>query len=108
MAYKSRTPLKTSYKGKGRCSIKRIICVTRFRQPTHSLKVMEPLSFYYASNVCLSAEVFAQAIRRHWWCENKNHYVRDAAFSEDNTTKRIGAFNFCVLLSMSLNILRLT
>lgn len=87
--------------------IKRIIRVTRFRQPTHK-PAPDPISFYYAANACLEAEVFAQAIRKHWWCENKNHYVRDTAFCEDGTTKRFGAFNFCVLLSTALNILRLT
>lgn len=90
------------------CAIERIIHVTRIRQPTHSTKPMKPRSFYYAANACLDAKTFAEAIRKHWWCENKNHYIRDTAFSEDNTTKRLGAFNFCVLLSMALNILRIT
>jgi hypothetical protein len=88
--------------------IKRVIRVTRFRQPTHSSKTREPHSFYYASNTCLEGEVFAQAIRKYGWCENKNHYIRDTAFCEDNTTKRLGAFNFCVLLSTAMNILRTT
>jgi predicted transposase YbfD/YdcC len=86
--------------------IKRIISVRRFRQPTHSSKQMEPRTFYYASNACLEAGVFAQAIRKHWWCENKNHYIRDTAFAEDDMTKRVEPFNFCVLLSISMNILR--
>ncbi len=85
--------------------IKQIIRVTRFRSPTHT-KESPPLSFYYASNAHLEAEVSAKSIRRHWWCENKNHYVRDTAFLEDDTRKRVNAFNFCVLLSSSLNILR--
>lgn len=88
--------------------MKRVIRVTRFRQPTHSSKPIEPHTFYYGSNACLEGEVFAQAIRKHWWCENKNHYIRDTAFCEDGTTKRLGAFNFCVLLSTALNILRTT
>jgi predicted transposase YbfD/YdcC len=88
--------------------IKCIIRVERFRQLTHVSKPSTPQYFYYASNACLKADVFASAIRKHWWCENKNHYVRDTAFAEDKTTKRLGAFNFCVLLGTALNILRIT
>lgn len=88
--------------------IKRIVRVARFRQPSRESEPVTPRYFYYASNTCLKAEIFAQAIRKHWWCENKNHYVRDTAFAEDNTTKRLGPFNFCVILSTALNIIRIT
>jgi predicted transposase YbfD/YdcC len=56
---------------------------------------------------CLSAKEFAKLIREHWWCENKNHYPKDTAFNEDGTTKRIGAFNFSILISIALNIMRI-
>lgn len=86
--------------------VKRIIRVTRFRERIGVDK--EPMIevSYFGSNRCLCIKEFALDIREHWWCENKNHYVKDTAFQEDTMTKRVGAFNFAVLISIALNILR--
>lgn len=86
--------------------VKRIIRVTRLRERIGIDKKSMIEVSYYGSNRCLSIKEFAKDIREHWWCENKNHHVKDTAFQEDKTTKRIKAFNFAVLISIALNILR--
>lgn len=89
--------------------VTRIIRVERLRKRlTQAGQVDETTQVsYYGSNCTLPATAFAQLIRNHWWCENKNHYIRDTAFQEDRTVKRVGAFNFSVLISFALNIMRL-
>jgi predicted transposase YbfD/YdcC len=87
--------------------IKRIIRVERSRERLSKKGVSGIEISYYGSNRHLSAKKFAQLIRDHWWCENKNHYPKDTAFNEDRTTKRVGAFNFSVLVSIALNIMRI-
>lgn len=88
--------------------VKRVIRVerTRARLCKGQYKNEAEVS-YYGSNRELCAKDFAKLIREHWWCENKNHYPKDTAFQEDSTTKRVGAFNFSILISLALNILRL-
>jgi len=87
--------------------VKRVIKVQRQRERLSMKRQCVTEISYYGSNLELSAKEFAKIIREHWWCENKNHYVKDTAFREDGTRKRVGAFNFAVLLSMALNILRI-
>jgi len=62
-------------------------------------------SFYIATTV-LSAEMFCQAIRRHWDIENGNHYVRDVTMGEDKSRIRDNPHIFAKLRSFALNILR--
>jgi predicted transposase YbfD/YdcC len=87
--------------------VKRIIRVKRNRERLAGNSIGEAEVSYYGSNRELSAKEFAKLIREHWWCENKNHYPKDTAFNEDKTTKRVGAFNFSILISLALNILRI-
>jgi predicted transposase YbfD/YdcC len=88
-------------------AVKRVIRVERSRERLSQRSVGETETSYYGSNRELSAKEFAQLIQEHWWCENKNHYPKDTAFNEDKTTKRVGAFNFSILISMALNIMRI-
>ena len=87
--------------------VKRVIRVERKRERLGERSASETEVSYYGSNQKLSAKEFAKLIREHWWCENKNHYPKDTAFNEDGTTKRVGAFNFSILVSLALNILRI-
>lgn len=84
-----------------------IIRVERHRERLGKKGVNEREISYYGANCQRTAKEFGQAIRNHWWCENKNHYPKDTAFNEDGTTKRVGAFNFSVLVSIALNIMRI-
>ncbi|MBU0492903.1 MAG: ISAs1 family transposase [Chloroflexi bacterium] len=62
-------------------------------------------AFYIATSV-LDAEVFCQAIRRHWDIENGNHHVRDVTLGEDRSRIRDNPHLFAKLRSFALNILR--
>ena len=86
--------------------VKRIIRVTRSRQRLGIEKAATIEISYYGANLDCSVQEFAKVIRGHWHCENKNHYIKDTAFQEDKCVKRVGAFNFSVLISIALNILR--
>lgn len=88
-------------------AVKRIIRVERRREQLGKNSTSRTEISYYGSNQKLSAKEFAQLIREHWWCENKNHYPKDTAFNEDKTIKRVGAFNFSILISTALNIMRI-
>ena len=61
---------------------------------------------FYISSAELSAPVFAAAIRAHWGIENRNHYVRDTAFAEDNSRIRSNPGIMARARSFALNILR--
>ncbi len=75
----------------------------------------EEVSFY-ACQVALSAQVFAQAVRNHWGIENRSHenrshenrshYVRDVTFAEDRSRTRIKPTHFARFRSFAINILR--
>ena len=60
----------------------------------------------YVSSTKLSAKQAAAAIRGHWGIENRNHYVRDTAFVEDQSRIRANPGIFARLRSYALNILR--
>lgn len=60
----------------------------------------------HVSSVKLSAQQAAAAIRGHWGIENRNHYVRDTAFDEDQSRIRSNPGVFARLRSTALNILR--
>ena len=88
-------------------NVRQIIRVKRYREVIGSRTKGPSTEYsYYGANNRHSAQEYAQVIREHWWTENKNHHVKDTAFLEDNTTKRVGAYNFSVLISTALNILR--
>jgi len=62
---------------------------------------------FYASSLHISAKQAADAIRKHWGIENRNHYVRDVSMNEDASRIRRNPGSFARLRSFSLNILRL-
>ena len=65
----------------------------------------EEISFYVCS-APVGAEKAADAIRRHWGVENRNHYVRDVSMLEDASRIRTNPGIFARARSFALNILR--
>ena len=61
---------------------------------------------YYVGTSLFSAIVCANAIREHWWIENKNHYVRDVSMNEDWSRIRTNPDKVVILRSIALNALR--
>ena len=61
---------------------------------------------FYASQISLSARASGAAIRQHWGIENKNHYVRDVSFFEDQSRIRTKPGHFARFRTFALNILR--
>jgi predicted transposase YbfD/YdcC len=64
---------------------------------------------YYLSSLDGALATFAQAVRSHWGIENREHWVLDVAFREDESRVRIGdgAENLGVLRRIALNLIRL-
>lgn len=60
----------------------------------------------YISNFEISSQQAAKAIRRHWWIENRNHYVRDVTLGEDRSRIRVNPENMSTLRSFALNVMR--
>jgi len=89
--------------------VKVIVKISRYRRvfdtKTKTWENLDETSFYI-STIILSAQVFCEAIRKHWTIENKDHYVRDVAMKEDLSRIRINAHIFAKLRSFALNILR--
>lgn len=61
---------------------------------------------YYVSNVTLTAKQSYQMIRKHWWIENKVHYVKDVSMVEDKSRIRVNAQNMIILRDIGLNLIR--
>jgi predicted transposase YbfD/YdcC len=61
---------------------------------------------FYACQVPLAAQPFAQAVRNHWGIENRSHYVRDVTFGEDASRTRINPGHFARFRSFAINIMR--
>lgn len=54
------------------------------------------------------AKVLDQVVKRHWMIENRNHYVRDTHWREDQRTWRTGctAFAMFAIVAIAMNLLR--
>ena len=64
-------------------SIKTIIAVRRIRD---TRKGKSDVTHYYISSLSHEkASFFLVKIRKHWWIENKLHYVKDTVLKEDST-----------------------
>jgi predicted transposase YbfD/YdcC len=61
---------------------------------------------YYLANSNVSAGQSGDAIRRHWYVENKLHYTRDVTFLEDKSRIRCNPGVFARIRSFAYNILR--
>lgn len=61
---------------------------------------------FYACQIKLSASSAGAAIRGHWGVENRNHYVRDVSFFEDQSRIRTKPGHFARCRTFALNILR--
>lgn len=61
---------------------------------------------FYLSTDRSAAYIFSNAIRSHWGIENKEHYVRDTAFKEDDSRIRVNPGIFARLRSFAYNILQ--
>jgi predicted transposase YbfD/YdcC len=84
--------------------VRRIVAVTRYREKIGREPTLE--TSYYVSNGGLDDKQYHECIRKHWFIENKNHYVRDATMREDFTVKRRNPVIFATCLSAGLNIMR--
>ena len=61
---------------------------------------------FYLSLTTIDASTASEVIRKHWHCENRNHYVRDVSLGEDASRIRTNPGVFARLRSFSLNLLR--
>lgn len=87
-----------------------IIMVFRVRSvyntQTKQWETSEETSWYVCNKDNYTAMQFHDAIRNHWGIENKNHYVKDTAMSEDHIKIKKKARTMAILRSFALNILR--
>ena len=86
--------------------IKTIIRVTRYREVLGKNSQAIQTVHYYVTNSELSAQEYTHYIRAHWWIENKLHHVKDNAFLEDFSTKRINPYIYSSCIDICLNIMR--
>lgn len=86
--------------------IVQIIRVTRQREAIGYGAVSEDVS-YYVMNRSLPLTLAHTAIRRHWFIENKLHYVKDVAYHEDLATRRVNPCIFSTCIDFALNRLRI-
>jgi predicted transposase YbfD/YdcC len=63
---------------------------------------------YYLSSLAGDVTTFATAVRGHWGIENRQHWVLDMAFREDESRVRTGhgAENLAVIRRIALNLIR--
>lgn len=64
--------------------------------------------FYITSHENKDADFIANAIRSHWFVENKLHWQLDVSFNEDKNRSRSGyaAENFSMMSKIALNLLK--
>lgn len=87
--------------------IRHIIRVTRYRHVLQKNTSPSKTVHYYVTNGELEVLEYASYIRKHWWIENKVHYVRDVAFQEDSHRKQCNPFIYAVCIDMAINIMKL-
>jgi len=79
---------------------------TVYNTKTKQWETSEETSWYVCNKSDYTAIQFHDAIRNHWGIENSNHYVKDIAMGEDNSTIRKKARTMATIRSFALNILR--
>lgn len=82
-----------------------LIEVTRSRHLLHNGKKTTDVH-YYVTSLSTPVAHLAEVIRKHWWIENKLHYVLDVYFGEDasRVRQRNAASNLSLLRKMALNL----
>ena len=75
--------------------------------PTTGLWKTSNETSFYLSNRPIAAIHAADAIRKHWWIENKLHYTRDVTLREDASRIRKNPGVFARMRSFAYNILRI-
>jgi hypothetical protein len=76
-------------------------------QPATGLWKTSMETSFYLSNRAIDANSAADAIRMHWWIENKLHYTRDVTLREDASRIRKNPGVFARMRSFAYNILRI-
>jgi predicted transposase YbfD/YdcC len=63
---------------------------------------------YHLASLDGTVGAFASAVRAHWGIENRQHWVLDVAFREDESRVRVGhgAENLAVIRRIALNLIR--
>ena len=63
---------------------------------------------YYIGSLKNDAKAFAEAVRKHWYIENKLHWMLDISFREDEcqVRNRNAAENFSTIRRIALNLLK--
>lgn len=63
---------------------------------------------FYISSLAPNAQQHAKAVRNHWGIENKQHWILDVGFNEDQCRIRdkISGKNFATLRRLALNLLK--
>jgi len=79
--------------------------VLTFQPATGFWKPSRESSFYLSNRPLLAGQA-ADAIRKHWGIENKQHYTRDVTLREDASRIRRNPGIFARLRSFAYNILR--
>jgi predicted transposase YbfD/YdcC len=85
-----------------------VIVVESIRRLIASGEVQTSRRYYISSLPCGSGETLANLIRNHWSIENRQHWVLDMAFNEDQSRvrKNHGSQNLAVLRRIALGLLR--
>lgn len=83
-------------------------CVGRVERTRTSATGRSQETSYYLSSLDGEIETFARAVRGHWGIENRQHWVLDVAFREDESRVRAGhaAENLAVIRRIALNLIR--
>lgn len=79
--------------------------VERFQTKTAKWQTSMEVSLYLSDMLHDSAK-WGDVIRRHWYIENRLHWVRDETLGEDRSRIRCNPDIFALLRSFALNILR--
>ena len=87
-------------------SIKGIVIIDSIREVQG--KVSHEQRLYITSHKDKKADFIANAIRSHWFVENKLHWQLDVSFNEDRNRLRSGyaAENFSMMNKVALNLLK--
>jgi predicted transposase YbfD/YdcC len=76
--YEAQSALRTEWAG-----LKRIISLRRIRIDKSTGKESDSTHYYISSLSSNDALLYLDLIRKHWWIENKLHYVKDVILGED-------------------------